>query len=557
VKTTLFLRTAWAGALSVGVLLPACGGEAPTSSGEVGVTSRAPAAQAASKRSASPTSTPRPTARSSARTQRRPQTPTGYSNLTFGAPATPTGFVSAVGDSLGIYGVSGDATSADSAASQGGPTLSNPNVVLIFWGAEWETATPGPGSTSESQVTQAVEHLLTTPYLDDMKQYGFQGATFGGAIDVTSSEPPSSFSFASVAGLVKSMIDAGTLPDPDDSWQNVYMVMMPQPANFNGPDVGAHGTAADNPDPDPDWFLCGFVEFGDIDAVTKIFSHELIESISDPSPGVDTAWTMDRGFPASQPGENEIGDACNDTWDRLDGLLVQAYFSENERACVIPFSPKPTITGISPDQGPESGGQIVTITGTNFDVLGSTKFTFGGVSVAASCSSSTTCTVKTPSGNGVEAVVAEVNHFSSSGGPTYLFGPGAPSCTATYACQHDGSGAAVLTCGADGLQGLTLRRLESGQWVVPSTVTQNDLADQFTDAYYPAPGTTISYQVTASNSFGTAVSPTIDVESLDCACTGRSVCELANGTEIYPQPNSPANWCTARGGHYATKYVCP
>jgi hypothetical protein len=92
---------------------------------------------------------------------------------------------------------------------------------------------------------------------------------------------------------------------------------------------------------------------------------------------------------------------------------------------------------------------------------------------------------------------------------------------------------------------------------VPSTVTQNDLADQFTDAYYPAPGTTISYQVTASNSFGTAVSPTIDVESLDCACTGRSVCELANGTEIYPQPNSPANWCTARGGHYATKYVCP
>lgn len=530
-KTTPLRRTAWACALSAAFFLPACSSETPTTSASGATPQR------------------------TARTQRRPQPPVGFSNLTFGTPATPTGFVSAVGDLVGVYDVFGDAVSADYATNLGGPTLSNPNVVLIFWGAEWETATPGMGSTSQSQVTAAVQHLLTTTYLDDMKQYGLQNITFGGTFNVTS-EPPANFMYSNVSGLVKSMIDAGTLPDPDDSWQNVYMVMMPQPANFIGPDVGAHGTAPDNQSADPDYFLAGFVEFGDIDAVTKIFSHELVESISDPSPIVDTAWAMDHSFPAGT-GENEIGDACNDTWDRLDGILVEAYFSQNERACVIPFQPKPTVTALSPNQGPESGGQTVTITGTNFDVLGSTKFTFGGVSVHASCSSSTTCTVKTPSGNGAEAVVAEVNHFSSSGGPTYLFGPGAPSCSATYACQHDGSGAAILTCGADGLQGLTLRRLEGGQWVVPSTVTRDDPADQFTDAYYPTPGTTISYQVTASNSFGTAVSPTIEVKSLDCACTGRSVCELANGTEIYPLPNSPPDWCTARGGHYATQYVCP
>jgi hypothetical protein len=61
----------------------------------------------------------------------------------------------------------------------------------------------------------------------------------------------------------------------------------------------------------------GWIGNGSLDFVTDVFSHELVEAISDPEPD-SPAWVMDR----SVNGGNEIGDACNNTVDRVNGQLL-------------------------------------------------------------------------------------------------------------------------------------------------------------------------------------------------------------------------------------------
>ncbi|MGE4070911.1 MAG: FG-GAP-like repeat-containing protein [Lysobacterales bacterium] len=66
----------------------------------------------------------------------------------------------------------------------------------------------------------------------------------------------------------------------------------------------------------------------------------------------------------------------------------------------------PTITSVSPASGPESGGTVVTIDGSDF-VVGATSFNFGpNPATAVSCSSTLQCTATSPAGSGVVDVIA-------------------------------------------------------------------------------------------------------------------------------------------------------
>ncbi|WP_331772387.1 IPT/TIG domain-containing protein (plasmid) [Embleya sp. NBC_00888] len=85
----------------------------------------------------------------------------------------------------------------------------------------------------------------------------------------------------------------------------------------------------------------------------------------------------------------------------------------------------PTITLVSPDQGPTSGGTAVTITGTN---LGSTEqVTFDGTVAPFSVISSTTVSAVSPVGAAGPADVAVTNPADTvvdTGAFTYVAGPG-------------------------------------------------------------------------------------------------------------------------------------
>jgi len=564
------VRSIVLGALSAAAfLLPACGGEAPRTTSDPSATPAAVAPSATAVKSAGDlpqrgTLTLRPrtpaqlakhaSRKTRSHSVRKPSGGVGGSNFTDPTNSIATSFTPAVGDEIGKYSVASDANSSDSASFQGGPVIQNLHFQIIFWGSQWPTATTSGNSSSQADIETAISHILQTTYLDDMKQYGWQSADIRGFWNVPS-DPPTSFQSSDVADMVQGLIDQGSFPEVDDTGgDNFYMVFTPQLATSSDGFGGAHGTQSDYDFADVDWLLYGYVNFGSLGATTGTFTHEMVESISDPSVTISPGWIMDRSF-LGQAGENEIGDACNNTFDFLDGILVEAYFSQNEHACVIPFPSAPTITNINPDQGPESGGQQVTITGTGFDPFGgTTQFTFGGVQAnGVHCSSTTTCTLTTPAGNGTENVQASVRYFKSANA-TYLYGPGAPNCSASYACNHLGSGVATITC-LEPISSLTLQRLNNGVW-------QTDTAaaieyNSFLDYDNPPPGTTISYRVTETDSFGSATDTPMTVTSISCACSSRAACELANGTQIYPQVNSPPNWCQLRGGHWVTQKVCP
>ena len=55
----------------------------------------------------------------------------------------------------------------------------------------------------------------------------------------------------------------------------------------------------------PDIIWVGWVDYGPLDQITGAFSHELVETISDPEPS--SGWTVS----GSTASPSEIGDVCN------------------------------------------------------------------------------------------------------------------------------------------------------------------------------------------------------------------------------------------------------
>jgi hypothetical protein len=76
---------------------------------------------------------------------------------------------------------------------------------------------------------------------------------------------------------------------------------------------------------------------GNLSSLTRIISHELVESATDPegSAFLGVAGTC------SQGGWCEIGDVCSST-STLDGVTVQSYWSNQAGACVVPAWPNRT-----------------------------------------------------------------------------------------------------------------------------------------------------------------------------------------------------------------------
>lgn len=85
----------------------------------------------------------------------------------------------------------------------------------------------------------------------------------------------------------------------------------------------------------------------------------------------------------------------------------------------------PTIVSITPTSGPTTGGQSLTVSGTNFSTT--TSVTIGGTSASFGVINSTTLAVITPAGiaGAVDLVVITTSgSATAAGGYTYVAGPG-------------------------------------------------------------------------------------------------------------------------------------
>ncbi|MEA3200509.1 MAG: hypothetical protein QOE90_1937 [Thermoplasmata archaeon] len=229
------------------------------------------------------------------------------------------------------YHNAGDAPGSTSVSDNGGPKITNANIHLLFWGSQWLQMTTSP---SASAVLRAIDSILAGPYMNTLNQYGVGRATIADAFIITSPNPPASFSESNVQDMVWSLIDAGDFPEPDDAGGNNELfafIMPPGTSSSTAGRGGFHSTASDYDFPfdwDTAWYL--WVMNGSLDTITSLFSHELVEACTDPegdavqvNPRNGSSW-------------NEIADVCSST-DVLNGVRVQSYWSDRDKACVIPI----------------------------------------------------------------------------------------------------------------------------------------------------------------------------------------------------------------------------
>jgi hypothetical protein len=215
----------------------------------------------------------------------------------------------------------------------GGVVLSSVNLQLIFWGTPWATGTTPPSSS----VTAAATAILTSSYMSSLSQYRGVGIghligtfTLANAIGAVPADPPNPFSSDDVTSAITELINDGLIPGP--ATDLLYMMILPPGVNSN--QSGLLGEHA--------YFALGGLNVhygwvtndGTLDFVTTVFSHELVESCTDPE---GTAIQLDSaGICAHNPTSwCEIADVCTSN-AVINGVRVQSYWSQTDGRCVVP-----------------------------------------------------------------------------------------------------------------------------------------------------------------------------------------------------------------------------
>jgi hypothetical protein len=240
-------------------------------------------------------------------------------------------------------GGSGTVSAATSApgtshfSDRGGTVLPAVNVQLVYWGGAWAAG----GSPTPDEVTAAFGAVMSGPYMSALAQYrGIGNATLAGTTVVADSEPPNGFSNDSVTALLKQLFEQKRLPEPDSASQLLYCVVPVAGTSAKDPNVlGEHSYfhfwEVELPfdlDIAQKTYYAWLLNDGTVDGMSTIFSHELVESVSDPEGNAilgDSPSCYGGGW-------CEIGDVCQGNTGMSNGVTVQAYWSQTDSACVIP-----------------------------------------------------------------------------------------------------------------------------------------------------------------------------------------------------------------------------
>ena len=222
----------------------------------------------------------------------------------------------------------------------GGPVIESVEVVPIYWGAAWAT---GPNLQLASRLDQFFDFIVTSPYLDLLREYGTPttpiryGRRLASA-PVSGSEPGTVTSSgrqvtdAQIRAQLQAWIANKTVPTTTAN--TLYFIFLPpNVVSLLGDGTksctafcGYHSHIGNVYYAVIPFATCpGCVFAGDfLDTLTEVISHELAEAITDPALN---AWV--------DPVNSEIGDICNRQTTRLGGFLVQTEWSNRQKACVV------------------------------------------------------------------------------------------------------------------------------------------------------------------------------------------------------------------------------
>lgn len=259
-----------------------------------------------------------------------------------------------------------------------GSVLQYPDIQPIFLGACW----PIGCAVTSNDIMKALYLLVGGPYLQGLSQYGYVGPAQvrNAIIDNTPTSIPVPAPAPSVnqtkvidnavRAYIRSLVKNDGIDNVDDNHELIVMVFLdpsiPGPidtdsaGNQSGPS-GANTPVEifelfdDNIRFQYAWIISAA---SDLTGITRTFSHELVESISDP---FNSGWFQTT--PAPGPGSGQIGDVCNQPV-YVNGVWVSAYWSNADNACIVPtsgtrkLSLSQTLDKHEPTDGPTRRGYV-------------------------------------------------------------------------------------------------------------------------------------------------------------------------------------------------------
>jgi hypothetical protein len=331
----------------------------------------------------------------------------------------------------------------------GGPVIGQVKVVPVFWNSS-------VNALISQNATQFFQDAVNSPWLDLISAYStnFSGGTQqtivrGTAVSAVTLTP-SKCASSSACTLMDSDIQAelaaqiktNHLPSPDSN--TAYMIFMPPNVTWTNASGNTSGiqfcsynsTAATTGGPPIiygtiiDTFTgvgagagCG-PNANALQNETALASTTLANAITDPDIGIASSIADPVAWFSTTMGQ--VGDACSkqDFTITVSGRTwsVGQIFNRFTNSCDSIAAP--TVTSISPANGPVAGGTNVTITGSNF-TIGSTVHFGGNRGMNFVFNSSTRATVFAPPGRGIVDVTVtnDVATSATSAADRYTYRP--------------------------------------------------------------------------------------------------------------------------------------
>jgi hypothetical protein len=220
----------------------------------------------------------------------------------------------------------------------GGPVLTNVEVVVIFWGSYWASTSPPPTVSSDT-FYECFTGIVTGPYMTGMKQYRGvgPGTMLGKFVNTTPPDPGNPYTNAEVVTMITTYLQNNpSVPAPLAGHNRFYAVVTPPTLSNSAGGEGEHLNFTYN---GVQAFYAWITDDGNgltepsSNGVVNTFSHELAEACTDP---LLTSFLTSGG-----DGGDEIGDACNNEYAivQMNGVTcnVQTYWSAADNACIIPL----------------------------------------------------------------------------------------------------------------------------------------------------------------------------------------------------------------------------
>jgi hypothetical protein len=314
----------------------------------------------------------------------------------------------------------------------GGKVIQNVVVHEVNWGS-------GVNATVQSTLGGFYAAVSASAYFDWLAEYntvglngtsdglagsnqGISHGTFGGMYTITPSVVTTTVTDAQIQTELAAQINAGMLPQPslaaDGGVNSIYMIDFPfgitidqgggskscvvfcayhGTFTLNGKSV-PYGVHPDMMNPSSGCFTgCGG-SATQINNVTSVHSHELVESVTDLEIGLTQTVKRPLAWYSTANNCGEIGDICNAQQGSVAGYTVQKEWSNAAGACIVS---KATVPPICTGTSTPAGCRVCTAADDGIGCSGATphcETTSGNVKygTCVACTNSAQCSGATP-----------------------------------------------------------------------------------------------------------------------------------------------------------------